>query len=202
MIIVISPATIIAKETELVNDMLGNGLDLFHIRKYELEDSLVIKYLEAIHPNFRNKIVLQSHKHLAEKMEISRLHFNTMDRNNMSDFVNFQGMCLSTSTHSIEEFNHLDGYWNYAFLSPAYKSISKLGYGKYNTVLSDFQFKQNDAVQLIGLGGIRYQNMEQVYNYGADGIALMGAIWNESNPVEYLSACKQKEIMWKGKQYG
>lgn len=196
MIIVISPLSIISNEINHVNEMFENGMDLFHFRKYGLQDETVLEYLNKVNPIYRMKIVLHSHKQLSHELGINRLHFNTEDRISLHPDLIAIGQQLSTSTHSIDEFNALNQTWTYAFLSPTFKSISKPGYGKLKTVLKDIKFRNNQEMKLIGLGGINYQNMDQVLQNGADGIALMGSIWNQNKPAAYIKACKQKERIW------
>jgi len=199
MIIVVSPTDILPNETNHLNAMFDNGLDLFHFRKYGLEDQLALNYISKVNDKYRKMIVLHSHHHLANKLEIERLHFNSETRHSNKHIELTDNYFISTSTHSIHEFNELNSRWSYAFLSPTYQSISKPGYGKSGTVLPEIKYRKNYQVDLIGLGGINYQNMETVLNNNVAGIALMGAVWNQSNPASYLLACKQKEIMWKEK---
>ncbi|WP_313368623.1 thiamine phosphate synthase [Sphingobacterium mizutaii] len=201
MIIVVSPNSNYPNEPLHVNNMLDNGLELFHFRKYGSSDELALEYLDNINVCQRRKIVLHSHHHLASEFtDIERLHFNSYDRMREKQMEFNGNFRLSTSTHSIQEFNELKKTWSYAFLSPIFQSISKPGHGVENSVFEDIELKDNANVDLIGLGGIEYQNMERVLAKGSNGIALLGSIWNQIDPTDYLITCNKKLALWKAEQ--
>lgn len=198
MIIVLSQTLNIPYEATMVNQMFEGGLDLFHIRKYDLPDIEVIHYVSNLNDDYKDKLVLHSHHHLATELGIKRLHFNTESRVKKNWKQLIQQYIISTSVHSIEEFNQLENSWDYAFLSPVYSSISKVGYGENSTILSELSFRKNEEVDLIGLSGITFQNMSNVLEKGCDGVALMGSVWNQKDPASYVQACKKQEDIFKG----
>lgn len=183
MIILLTPEQHVPNEQDILRQLFEAGLQHFHIRKYWLTDREIKTYLDAIAPEFHRRLVLHSHYHLARDYGISRLHFREEDRlaNRHLSYKNEYN--LSTSVHDITAFNHLDETWQYAFLSPIYPSISKQGYGIGFAVLATLSQKNNKHCQLIGLGGIDARNFEAVLKQGADGIALLGGIWQAPDPV-------------------
>lgn len=190
MIVIISPEARVANETLYVNSFFENGLDLFHVRKYEYSDNEMQNYLDGIDKKFRSRIVLHSHFNLAKELGVNRLHFREDDRLRKS-YLNYEGYQLSTSVHSIEDFNKLDELWQYAFLSPVFQSISKAGYGEHHTVLIELKRKKNKNVKLIALGGIQAENCKQVMDNPADGIALLGSIWQSQDPLNTFLSCRK-----------
>lgn len=190
MIVIISPEARVANETLYVNSFFENGLDVFHVRKYEFSDNEMQNYLNGIDKKFRSRIVLHSHFHLAKELDVNRLHFREYDRLKKS-YVNYEGHQLSTSVHSIEDFNKLDELWRYAFLSPVFPSISKAGYGEHYTVLIELKRKNNRNVKLIALGGIQAENCKHVMDNAADGIALLGSIWQSQDPLNTFLSCRK-----------
>ena len=191
MIVVIAPEQSVENEQLWINRLFENGLDLFHIRKYGCCDDVMQKYITAIDKQFRNQLVLHSHFHLAADLGIKRLHFSEEDRV-QKNHLPFQGdYTISTAVHSIKDFNKLDPKWDYAFFSPVFPSISKPGYGVENNVLDKLRYKNNSTVQLIGLGGIDENNFHTTIEAGADGIALLGSIWQRENILTTFLKCKQ-----------
>lgn len=92
--------------------------------------------------------------------------------------------------HSIEKLTAHKGKYEYAFLSPIFDSISKTGY-KSNFELQDL--KENVAGKnLIALGGIDESKIETCRELGFAGVAVLGAIWNNSSPVEKFKRIKEK----------
>lgn len=190
MIVIISPEEPATGETAFVNSFFENGLDLFHVRKYTFLDDEMHDYVNAIDQKFRNQIVLHSHFHLAIELGIHWLHFREEERERKS-YLCFPDYTLSTSVHSIDDFNVLDNIWQYAFFSPVFPSISKSGYGKDHSVLNDFQHRKNLNTQLVALGGIDDNNYKQAFERGADGIALLGGIWQSNDPFNTFLKCRK-----------
>lgn len=190
MIIVFSPEQEAEKEAYWINELFANGLSYFHIRKYWLSDVAMRDYIGQVDEDYRHQLVLHSHYNLAEEFGLVRLHFREESRLN-GEHSNFQGKyILSTSTHSIEEFNALGTEWTYAFLSPVFPSISKQGYGAEDNILDNLKQRTNKNVQLIGLGGIDENNIDIVLKSGADGVAMLGNIWQSLHPVQSFLKCK------------
>lgn len=189
MIVVISPEQSVPKESELIHAFIKHGLDYYHVRKYDYSDQEIHDYLAAIDEVYRSRLVLHSHYHLADEYGIGRLHFGEMKRTEEYCSRYSEYHC-STSVHDIDDFNRLSGHWDYAFLSPVFPSISKKGYGVNTTVLAEIQRRENHTAKLIGLGGIQQTNTRQVLRAGFDGFALMGAVWNASDPLNEFLKCK------------
>jgi len=190
MIVIISPEETVVNETAFVNSFFENGLDLFHVRKYAFSIDEMQRYLNGIDEKFHDQIVLHSHFHLAKELGVHRLHFREEERERKA-YLSFTDYTLSTSVHGIGDFNALDNIWQYAFLSPVFPCISKSGYGKDHSVLNDFQYRKNLNTQLVALGGIDGNNYKQVFEHGADGIALLGSIWQSNDPLNTFLSCRK-----------
>src|ERR1700752_2511020 len=132
MIIVISDTELFSGETNIVNQLFDNGLLLFHLRKYNNSKSEMIQFVNAIKPEYRNRIVLHQFHEIANDLEINRLHFSEKDRANLKEQeltqLREKNMVLSTSVHSVEEYTKLPSVFDYTFLSPVFDSISKPDY--------------------------------------------------------------------------
>lgn len=193
MIIVITPEERIQRETEIINELFQEGLDLLHIRKPLISREELKDFIRKIDMQFHHQLVLHSHYDLAKDFNISRFHFREIDRQN-GLFKPFKDKLISTSVHDIETFNELHEEWNYAFISPVFPSISKKGYGKDSTILNDIKKRSNSTVKLIALGGINENNIHEVFNSGADGVALLGAIWGSNEPLKVFRKCRQNVL--------
>jgi thiamine-phosphate pyrophosphorylase len=166
--------------------------------------SLVEKYnLKGKHLSFSNQLrnnnssanineisenkKLKSHADSADKRrnnnltsanisEISVQQLNTNESNNY----------ISTSFHSLEEIKQNSKNYEYAFLSPVFDSISKQGYKSTfdKTTLKTQLTELNKNVEIIALGGIDENNIQQAMELGFDGVAVLGAVWQSENPIE------------------
>lgn len=190
MIIVISPEKTINNEINHVKTMLDHGLDLFHFRKYGMEKDEAINYLAQFNLHYFDRIVLHTHHYLIEHFSINRLHFNSMARVNNEYKGHIEQYALSTSTHSISEFNNMGSEWDYAFISPLFPSISKPGYGNQSHLMEQLISISNKDVRAVGLGGIHKDNIATVLQNNLS-VALMGSIWSQSNPSDYFLSCKK-----------
>src|SRR5690606_19122963 len=194
MIIVITPEEFIKNETEIINELFQEGLDLLHIRKPLLNSVGMVDFIQKINFKFHHQLVLHSHYELAENFNISRFHFSEEHRHN-SLYKSFKDRIISTSVHDIEVFNELNEDWNYVFISPVFPSISKKGYGEKSNILNDIEKRNNSNVKLIALGGINDQNISKAFESDIDGVALLGAIWESKEPIKIFKKCTQSVLL-------
>jgi thiamine-phosphate pyrophosphorylase len=193
MIIVITTEERIQNEAELINELFHEGLDLLHIRKPFINSEEMIDFIQKIDLKFHAQLVLHNRYDVAENFNISRFHFREIDRQN-GLFTSFKDKTISTSVHTIEAFNDLNEDWEYAFISPVFPSISKKGYGENSTILSDIKKRNNSNVKLISLGGIDEKNINKVLENDIDGVALLGAIWENDEPLNVFRKCRQSVL--------
>jgi thiamine-phosphate pyrophosphorylase len=198
MIVITNPIPI-ANEINTIHSLFENGLELLHIRKPNFAYSEIKQFLSAINHNYWDRLVLHNHHHLASSFGINRIHFSESKRKTLlmlpgkSPFNPYKtkGFYLSTSVHSMEDFNTLGNAFEYAFLSPIFPSISKENYYSKTDLFEAIKNRTNYETKLIALGGIESKNTEQTLQNGFDNVALLGTIWNQNNPIENFKLCQQ-----------
>lgn len=161
-------------EYDTIATLLEAGVDQFHLRKPDGDEETILKYLNRIPKEFRPKVTLHGYRHLAIKYNLGGLHEPKGE-----SFQNWEGL-KSRSLHSLDELSsHAD--LDYAFVSPVFDSISKEGYKsnfdpqELKTGLS----AKTTKTKTIALGGVDIHNAESAFDMGFDGIAVLGAIWEE-----------------------
>lgn len=194
MIIVITPEKMMENETEFINELFQEGLDLLHIRKPFINSEEMTDFIQKIDFEFHQRLVLHNHYELAKDFNISRFHFREIDRQN-DLYKSFKQNIISTSVHDIKIFNELNEDWEYSFISPVFPSISKKGYGENSTILDDIKNRDNSNVKLIALGGINEKNINEVFENEVDGVALLGAIWKSDEPLNAFKRCRQNVLL-------
>lgn len=191
--IVITNSSPIANEISTIHSLFENGLELLHIRKPEYSAEELRSFLFKIKLDYSGRLVLHSHHHLAEELGINRLHFSESERKKKDQLAieihKAKGFHLSTSTHTIADFNTLNSVFEYAFLSPVFPSISKTGYTSNTDLFKVVKSRTNYTTKLIALGGIEPKNTGQTIENGFDSVALLGTIWNQNNPLENFKLC-------------
>lgn len=191
MILVISPETQVPNESEIINQMFHDGLDLLHIRKPWISREEMNDFISRINEQFHRQLVLHNHYDLGEDYGISRFHFREQDRKEGKYKPFMKEKAVSTSVHDIITYNTLEREWEYAFISPFFPSISKKGYGTDSTVIESLKERNNPDVKLIGLGGIDSSRIHEVFGLGVDGVALLGAIWESDEPLNVFRKCRK-----------
>ena len=198
MIAITNPIPI-ANEIDTIHSLFENGLELLHIRKPDFSAAEMRSFLSEIKSSLRGQLVLHSHHHLASAFSTNRIHFSESERKKtLILFGKFpfetyktKGFHLSTSVHTIEDFNSLDNVFEYAFLSPIFPSISKENYSSKTDWFEAIKKRTNYPTKLIALGGIESKNTEQTLENGFDNVALLGTIWNQNNPIENFKSCQK-----------
>ncbi len=170
-------------------------MELFHVRKPEFSAEEMKAFVTAIGVEYRNKLILHSHQHLAEELGINRLHFSEKTRAEIEHetlyHYNEKRIHLSTSIHTIEAFNDLRIFFQYGFLSPVFASISKENYVPKTDLFEEIKNRSNFNTKLVALGGISTANIKQTLEKGFDDFALLGNIWNSENPIKNFELCQQ-----------
>ena len=182
MRILISSPEIVHNEIITIKSFLRKEENLFHLRRYFSFEEEVVSFLSSFTEEERKQIVLNHHHFLASEFGINRLHFSENDRIEMGDEklekLHSLGFILSTSVHTVEDFEKLTSVFEYAFLSPVFDSISK---ENYKAVSFDLANIRRD-IKLIALGGVTFENYNNALNLGFDGVAFLGGVWNQENP--------------------
>jgi thiamine-phosphate pyrophosphorylase len=193
--IIISNPIAVPNEIATIHSLFEEGMELFHARKPDFSEEEMKVFIEAIGLEYQSKLILHTHHHLATYLKINRIHFATNHReavgNNHFEILTDQGFKLSTSTHSITEFNALDSKFDYAFLGPVFESISKENYVPKTNLFEDIKNRTNFNTKLIALGGIEFANIKKTLESGFDDVALLGTIWNSTQPIKNFKLCQQ-----------
>src|SRR5688572_17237998 len=179
-LIVISNATALPNEPTLINNLLDEGLEIFHLRKPGLNMKDTIDLLLQIKDEHRSKLVMHDHHAIAEKIGTKRLHFSEEKRLYTTDHELKQWRSkhytLSTSIHTLDALEGLSSHFQYAFLGPVFDSISKPGY----KASQSFQLtSEKRPIELIAIGGVTSNNIREIERANFDGAALLGAVWQD-----------------------
>jgi thiamine-phosphate pyrophosphorylase len=190
-LIVITQPFFFDGEAESINRLFLCGLQRLHLRKPDASTEEIEKLLQQINPEFYSKISIHDQFDLAEQFDLGGVHFTFRSRQQLED--EFPGRRKSTGCHSLAELTDIEGKVGYAFLSPVFNSISKAG---YNASFDLGELKnwlaQPRKLDVIALGGITPANIGIVKSLGFDGVAVLGSVWQNDDPVvQFLELQKQ-----------
>ncbi len=188
--IVISNPTAIPNEITRIKKLFAAGLNCFHLRKPQLTAKQLSLLLEQIGLENHSKIVLHQHFTLTNYFNIHQIHWNTALRSQL-DPSDFKSLSLSTSTHSIAEFNSLSSDFKKAFISPIYPSISKTNHQVNTNWKLELLERSNYHTKLVALGGISPLTIQSLLPFAFDDFALLGTIWNTEHGFKNFKICQQ-----------
>lgn len=195
LVLVSSPVNF-AGEHEMIESMLESGLTCLHLRKPGLSASELERWLLALDAAGRSRVVLHGEPELASSMDLMGCHISwdavqtAVYRREEHGSVGL----WSTSLHSFEELRSIPSGVSRCFLSPIFDSISKMGYLSAFTPtdiregLFMARARSESIPQVFALGGIDSETLPLACEYGFDGAAVLGAVWNAPDPV---GACQE-----------
>lgn len=176
MILITYPQSI-PNETEIINALFDEGLEVLHLRKPGFDQVQMRGFIAKIDQRFHSRIMIHSHYELFETFQIRGLHFTENSKGQIRSYEKAQ--CKkSLAVHELSDLKDIDNSINYVFLSPLFPSVSKAGYSKqwsFNKLKAKLSSHSNFKV--IALGGITLDNVKQVKELGFDDFALLGSIW-------------------------
>ncbi len=190
-LILLTPPENHPEELEIIISCFRHGLELLHLRKPHFTNTDYQTYVEQIPAIWHQRIVLHGARHLHHQLGVGGIHINSHER--------LQGMAatlamgipvskVSSSYHSWQEIADADtNTFGRLFISPLFNSISKPGYMAATPVTGIANTLQllhtRTKPQIIGLGGIDATNINVLKEYGYNGAAVLGAVWQTNNPL-------------------
>lgn len=183
-IIIITRPDLFEGETDICNKLFADGLQRLHLRKPEATREQLARWIEAIEPSYRRRIVLHDHHDLASKYALGGIHLNSRNPNPVGSLP------LSRSCHTIAEVEACQDDFDYVFLSPVFDSISKQGYKAAFTREELSKARPVLSKNVYALGGVSFDNLQEVQALGFFGAAMLGGFWNEKKISSSLLTAK------------
>jgi thiamine-phosphate pyrophosphorylase len=187
-LLLITAPTALPNEPSLLTDLLAQGLSRLHLRKPDWSASQLESLVQALPAQFYPRLVLHGHPQLVRRYQLGGLHLPAAQRATKRPRL-LLGQTLSTSFHSLAEISRHRCRYDYVFLSPIFDSISKIGYAStfrlpvVRTHLHVLAARAGYRPQVLALGGVTAENIELLEPAGFAGAAVLGAIWQSSDPV-------------------
>ncbi len=197
-LIVISPEAEDARESVVLVELFSAGLTHYHLRKPSWSRAQLAAWLQSLPESLHARIVLHTHHDLAAEFAVGGLH----DRdhppqpkcNLIGDTLRASVLLRSRAVHTFSALR--DSLYDYdrLLVSPVFNSISKPGHGPS----ADFVFTDLKAIlslprkaEVVALGGIDAHRIHACREYGFDGVAVLGAVWQAADPVRAFHQLNQ-----------
>lgn len=205
-LIVISSPDGFEHEIQHVLEMFRSGLQHFHVRKPKFSTNRLRQYIEKIDKKYYNRIILHSHHELCVPFRLQGIHLTKHHRKKnifkswlRLKYIKFRRpeIAVTAAYHTLEALKQENPGYSYVFLSPVFDSISKLGYKSTFNEDSLQEVLGRTSYQVIALGGVDEDKIEQAKKWGFSGVAVVGSIWKPGEPVEKFkriqALCAQNE---------
>ena len=179
-------------ESDKINKMFENGLDILHIRKSEYTEEKLRRYINNIDKKYHSKIVIHEFFNLLDEYDLKGIHINRENRN--SFWFNFftlkrikskhNNISISYSVDNIKELNKISSR------KPSYVFMGRI-FSAHTTNRLTLQFNKEELIPvnsnsnfpIIALGGIDEVTSYKYIQLGFGGIALQSHIWNSTESV-------------------
>jgi thiamine-phosphate pyrophosphorylase len=96
----------------------------------------------------------------------------------------------SRACHDLAGLRAALGRYDAVLLGPVFRSISKIGYGPSGAIALDELYQllrkrtlRERSTEVIALGGLTEKTAPRCRNFGFDGVASLGTIWQSRDPV-------------------
>lgn len=192
-LLLITPPQFHKNEARILEEAVDIGVDTIHIRKKDISPYAEKVFLEMLPEKVLRQSVQHGHETLFKMFPFKGFHYSEYARKlygcrkiaDMSSFLRGRKATFSTSAHHADTLSSLENTFDYVFCSPVFPSISKQGY------FTDYEWNVksiHSKSKLIALGGIDHTKIEECKQRGFDGVAVLGAVWQQKNPRDILSS--------------
>jgi thiamine-phosphate pyrophosphorylase len=197
MIQIITPSTYLPGETMYWQQLLDEGADSILVRKPGWPETDYEQLLLEANPSCYGKLMISGHPALCKSYGLQGVHFGEAARSLVTPAqltaYRHNGWRLSTSIHAAATLEIVSRCWDQLLLAPVFDSISKPGH--HSAFEAGFRLSKNGYPgQVLALGGIDHNTIAMARNMQFDGIALLGAIWQE--PAAAISNFRRIRNIW------
>lgn len=178
MFVVFTPPDLAPEKAGIYNRLFRHGLACLMLRLPKASRQTYEKCILAIEPLYRERIILCDHFDLLKSVSLGGAHLNKANRSLYAEVTKYTER-ITTSCHSFEELQSLPFRPTFAFLSPIFDSICKVGYK------SQFQLEEcreqlaRIDFPVVALGGISPESIKKISSYGFAGAAAMGYFYGK-----------------------
>lgn len=176
-LVVISPESADPREFAVLAQFFAEDLTSYHLRKPSWSRDQLAAHLRALPVECRPHLVLHSHHDLAVEFNLGGVH---------NAATAAPGLIRSRAVHDLAALRESLHTCDRLLLSPMFPSFSKPGYGP-SAQLSEAGVRSVLSLprraEVFALGGIDVTRIPACLDLGFDGIAVLGAIWQATDPV-------------------
>jgi thiamine-phosphate pyrophosphorylase len=179
-IVVISPDSEDPRELGSLDGFFSAGLERYHVRKPSWTAENLESWLGGIPASWRARMILHQHHSLAPKLGLFGVH----DRDHEAPTAGAR----SRSCHDIGALRRNLPLYESLLFGPVFSSLTKPGYGPpadfpWDDLRAILSERTGADAHVLAIGGVTADGLARCRELGFDGAAVLGAVWNQSDPV-------------------
>ncbi|MCP4268354.1 MAG: thiamine phosphate synthase [Candidatus Brocadiaceae bacterium] len=176
-----------AKLTDVIMQAVEGGVDTVQLREKDLNTRDLYdlaKEAREITKKKDVKLIINDRVDVAIAVEADGVHLGWQSIGiEIARMVIGHDMMIGFSAHSIKDAESAEKSGaDYVSISPIFKTTPKDFFIKPFGVDEIGKIKELVNIPVVALGGINENNIEEVLKNGADGIAVISAIFHSDNP--------------------
>ncbi len=167
---------------EAVRQALRGGVRAIQLREKDLSVRELLSLaheIRVITSEFNARLFINDRLDVAVAVDADGVHLGrqSMPPEAVRKVVG-KRMLIGVSTHSLDEARAAEtGGADFVTFGPVFPTQSKMKYGAPVGTDALREVKKLVGIPVFGLGGIKRENLREVMNAGADGIAMISAIF-------------------------
>lgn len=184
MLLLITAQNNVEHEASILEEIGTYDSCMIHVRKPGFSQEQMKQWLEQFSTRTLEKMMLHQHHHLCANFPLRGIHFKESEKDRNIKVARSTKLMISAAFHDPFQAQWQNQY-HYAILSPVFDSISK-------TQLKGKNFHIHTSVKpIIALGGITTKNMKVARNLGFKGVAVLGSVWQNNDPLKAFKAIEK-----------
>ena len=182
---VMSPTTERPGERKILLGLLENGLSAFHLRRPHWNAAQFAKWLSSLPAEARSRIVVHQNPQLVRKFGLAGFH--------LSPGAAFPsagtGGVLSAQCEDFQAMLCFGGNCRRVMLGPVFPpekydvTVPRRTPEEYAAIAAYWRAHGGKA-EVVAFGGVNAGNIRFCREAGFDGVVVVGAVWDASDPVK------------------
>lgn len=169
-----------------IEKALNAGVRFLQLREKDLPTRMLLDYaykLRTLTNQYNAKLFINDRIDIALCVEADGVHLGqaSMPPSGVRKIIR-EDMQIGVSTHSLSEalLAQEEGA-DFITFGPIYQTPSKLQYGSPVGLNALIEIKNPISIPIYGIGGINHDNIRDVLNAGANGVAMIRGILSAEN---------------------
>lgn len=194
-IAVMSPMNDRNGEHRILFKLFENGLSAYHLRRPHWSASRCCSWIESVPAKWRSRIVIHQYPHLVRKYNLGGFH--QLADGALPGVSGISGK-ISAQCEDFSDIQKIGKHCRRVMLGPVFPpekydvTVPRRTLGEYAAIAAYWR-KQGGTAEVFAFGGVSAENIRLCREAGFDGVVVVGAVWDTSDPVK---AYKQLVRKW------